>query len=83
APDESSRVSQAIEALTDNPGPVGLVAFSSTLALALVWWLWKGNPAQLFTLLAQVTRDLPPVQNQSQKHSSTRSRPNPKSQKKA
>ncbi|WP_073609764.1 hypothetical protein [Phormidium tenue] len=83
APDESSRVSQAIEALADNPGPAGLVAFSSTLALALVWGLWKGNPAQLFTLLAQVTRDLPPVQNQSQKHSSTRSRPNPKSQKKA
>ncbi|WOD37171.1 hypothetical protein [Nodosilinea sp. E11] len=83
APDESSRVSQAIEALADNPGPAWLVAFSSTLALALVWGLWKGNPAQLFTLLAQVTRDLPPVQNQSQKHSSTRSRPNPKSQKKA
>lgn len=75
APDESSRVTQAIKALADNPGPVGLVAFSSTLVLALVWWLWKGNLA----LLAQVTRDLQP----SQKHSSTRSRPNPKGQKKA
>jgi hypothetical protein len=79
APDEPSRVAEALEALADNPGPVGVVAFSSTLALALVWWLWKGNPAHLFTLLAQVIRDRRPIQ----KHSSPRSRPNPKSQKKA
>jgi hypothetical protein len=75
APDEPSRVTQAIEVLADNPGPVGLVAFSLTLVLALVWWLWKGNLA----LLAQVIRDLRPIQ----KHSSTRSRPNSKGQKKA
>lgn len=79
APNESSRVSQAIEALADNPGPAGLAAFSSTLVLALVWGLWKGNPAHMLTLLAQVTRDLRPIQ----KHSSTGSRPNPKGQKKA
>jgi hypothetical protein len=79
APDESSRVTQVIEALVDNRGPAGLVAFSSTLALALVWWLWKGNLANMLILLAQVTRDLRPIQ----KHSSTRSRPNPKGQKKA
>ncbi|MGF1516641.1 MAG: hypothetical protein ACFCVB_02390 [Nodosilinea sp.] len=71
-PEEPSRVAEALEALADNPGPVGLVAFSSTLALALVWWLWKGNPAQLFTLLRPI-----------QKHSSIRSRPNSKGQKKA
>ncbi|WP_411840667.1 hypothetical protein [Nodosilinea sp. PGN35] len=79
APDEPSRVTQAIEALADNPGPVGLVAFSSTLALALVWWLWQGNSTHMLTLLAQVIRELRPIQ----KHSSTRSRPNPKGQKKA